>query len=116
MIVPYGPCLINNPVKINSATEATDLIGSYLSVDHNIFELISSDNDCSIKGNFSITRKVITKLFKKIKKNPKRYINIKKYSNLNTERTICDYIAGMTDNFAHKEYFELFPGRFQLSS
>ena len=49
-------------------------------------------------------RKVITKLFLKIKKNPYKYINIKKYSNLNTERIICDYIAGMTDRYAINLY------------
>ena len=52
-------------------------------------------------------RKVITKLFKKIKKNPKKYINIKKYSNLNIERTICDYIAGMTDRYAINLYNQI---------
>mgnify|MGYP005995476455 CR=1 FL=1 len=45
-------------------------------------------------------RKVITKLFTKIKKNPSKYINIKKYSNINIDRIICDYIAGMTDRYA----------------
>ena len=49
-------------------------------------------------------RKGITKLFLKIKKNPYKYINIKKYSNLNTERIICDYIAGMTDRYAINLY------------
>ncbi len=49
-------------------------------------------------------RKVITQLFTKIKRNPKQYINIKKYSNLNTDRIICDYIAGMTDRYAINLY------------
>tara|TARA_A100001015_G_scaffold293556_1_gene370259 strand:+ start:1347 stop:2486 length:1140 start_codon:yes stop_codon:yes gene_type:complete len=49
-------------------------------------------------------RNIITKLFSKIKKNPKKYINIKKYNNLNTERIICDYIAGMTDRYAINLY------------
>ena len=52
-------------------------------------------------------RKVITKLFLEIKKNPKRYINIKKYSNSNTDRIICDYIAGMTDRYAINLYNKL---------
>ncbi len=54
------------------------------------------------KTNFG--RKVITKLFFQIKKNPKKYINIKKYGNSNTERIICDYIAGMTDRYAINLY------------
>ena len=49
-------------------------------------------------------RKIITGLFLKIKKNPKRYINIKKYSNSNIQRVICDYIAGMTDRYAINLY------------
>ena len=49
-------------------------------------------------------RKIITQLFTKIKRNPKQYINIKKYSNLNTERIICDFIAGMTDRYAINLY------------
>jgi len=49
-------------------------------------------------------RKVITQLFTRIRKNPKKYINIKKYSNSNLERIICDYIAGMTDRYAINLY------------
>ena len=52
-------------------------------------------------------RKVITKLFSQIKKNPKKYINIKKYDNSNTERIICDYIAGMTDRYAINLYNQI---------
>jgi dGTPase len=49
-------------------------------------------------------RKIIKKLFFKIKKNPKKYININKYDNSNLERIICDYIAGMTDRYAINLY------------
>ena len=54
------------------------------------------------KTNFG--RKVILKLFTQIKKNPKQYINIKKYDNSKIERIICDYIAGMTDRYAINLY------------
>ena len=57
-----------------------------------------------VNSNTNYGRKVITQLFTKIKRNPKQYINIKKYSNLNTERIICDYIAGMTDRYAINLY------------
>jgi dGTPase len=57
------------------------------------------------KTNFG--RKVITRLFFQIKKNPKKYINIKKYSNSNIERIICDYIAGMTDRYAINLYNQI---------
>jgi dGTPase len=49
-------------------------------------------------------RKVINDLFLLIKKNPNKYINIKKYKNSNKERIICDYIAGMTDRYAINLY------------
>ncbi len=49
-------------------------------------------------------RKVINELFKSIKQNPKKYIDIKKYKNSNLERIICDYIAGMTDRYAINLY------------
>ena len=53
-------------------------------------------------------RKVITKLFASIKRNPKKYIDIRKYNNSNLERIICDYIAGMTDRYAIREHKKLF--------
>ncbi len=49
-------------------------------------------------------RNVIKRLFFKIKKSPKKYININKYKNSNLERVICDYIAGMTDRYAINLY------------
>jgi dGTPase len=52
----------------------------------------------------NLGRTIITKLFYKIKKNPKKYINIKKYTGTNLERIICDYIAGMTDRYAINLY------------
>ena len=52
-------------------------------------------------------RKVITKLFTSIRRNPKKYIDIKKYNNSNLERTICDYIAGMTDRYAINLYNQI---------
>ncbi len=61
----------------------------------------------SVNSNTNYGKKVLTKLFLQIKKNPKKYINIKKYSNSNTERIICDYIAGMTDRYAINLYNQL---------
>ena len=60
-----------------------------------------------VNSNTNFGRKIITKLFIKIKKNPKKYINIKKYDNTNTERIICDYIAGMTDRYAINLYEQI---------
>ena len=55
----------------------------------------------------NLGRKIISKLFTKIKKNPKKYINIKKYNDKNLERIICDYIAGMTDRYAINLYNQI---------
>ena len=52
-------------------------------------------------------RKVITKLFTSIRRNPKKYIDINKYNNSNLERIICDYIAGMTDRYAINLYNQI---------
>ena len=45
-------------------------------------------------------KKVIKGLFSKIKKNPKKYLNIKNIRKSDIDRSICDFIAGMTDRFA----------------
>ena len=60
-----------------------------------------------VKSKTNYGRKVITKLFTKIKRNPSEYINIKKYSNSNIDRIICDYIAGMTDRYAINLYKQI---------
>ncbi len=61
----------------------------------------------NVNSKTNYGRKVITRLFLKIRKNPKKYINIKKYSNSNIERIICDYIAGMTDRYAINLYKQI---------
>ncbi len=61
--------------------------------------------DVHSKTNYG--RKVIIKLFYQIKKNPKKYINIRKYGNTNIERIICDFIAGMTDRYAINLYNQI---------
>ena len=61
--------------------------------------------DVNSKTKFG--KKIIYKLFTEIKKNPKKYINVKKYSNSNIMRIICDYIAGMTDRYAINLYNQI---------
>jgi len=61
--------------------------------------------DVNSKTNYG--RKVIKRLFFQIKKNPQKYINIKKYDNSNLERIISDYIAGMTDRYAINLYNQI---------
>ena len=37
-------------------------------------------------------------------KNPNKYLNVSKYDKSNIARSICDYIAGMTDRYAINLY------------
>ncbi len=47
-------------------------------------------------------KKIIRLLFSKINKNPKKYFDVKK--NTNKERSVSDFIAGMTDRYAINLY------------
>ena len=47
---------------------------------------------------------VIKGLFLKIKKNPNKYIDTKNIKKTSIDRSICDFIAGMTDRFAINLY------------
>ena len=47
---------------------------------------------------------IINKLFLAIKKKPEKYINVSKYDNSNIARSVCDFIAGMTDRYAINLY------------
>ena len=58
----------------------------------------------NVKINTNEGKKIISKLFKYIRKNPKRYINVSKYDKSNILRSICDFIAGMTDRYAINLY------------
>ena len=49
-------------------------------------------------------KKIVKSLFVKIKKNPKKYININNVKKLDLDRSISDFIAGMTDRYAINLY------------
>ena len=57
-----------------------------------------------VQANTNNGKKIINKLFNSIKKNPSKYINVSKYDKSNIKRTICDFIAGMTDRYAINLY------------
>ena len=57
-----------------------------------------------VKSNTNKGKKIISKLFILIRRNPKRYLNVSKYDKLNIDRSICDFIAGMTDRYAINLY------------
>ena len=48
--------------------------------------------------------KIVKTLFKKISKNPKKYIKNTYLYKSDKERMVCDFIAGMTDRYAIKLY------------
>ncbi len=50
---------------------------------------------------------IIKSLFYQIKKNPKKYVNVREIKKANLDRAICDFIAGMTDRFAINLYNNL---------
>ena len=52
-----------------------------------------------VKQNTNKGKSVIKYLFSTIKKNPRKHLNVSKYDNDNIERTVCDFIAGMTDRY-----------------
>ena len=58
----------------------------------------------NVKKNKNDGKKIINKLFISIKKNPNRFINVSKYDKSNLDRSICDFIAGMTDRYAINLY------------
>ena len=57
-----------------------------------------------VKSNTNDGKKIIKKLFISISKNPNKYINVSKYDKTNVARSICDFIAGMTDRYAINLY------------
>ena len=52
-------------------------------------------------------KKIIKKLFFIIKKNPKKFIYINNFKEINIDRKVCDFIAGMTDRYAINLYNKL---------
>ena len=57
-----------------------------------------------VRLNTDTGKKIIKKLFLSIKKNPRNYLNVSKYDKTNIARSICDFIAGMTDRYAINLY------------
>jgi dGTPase len=49
-------------------------------------------------------RKVIKSLFAMIKKKPSKFLKKENINKQSIERSICDFIAGMTDRFAINLY------------
>ena len=58
----------------------------------------------NIKENTDRGKEIIKSLFINIMKNPVNYLNVSNYEKLNIERSVCDFIAGMTDRYAINLY------------
>lgn len=59
-------------------------------------------------------QKIIAELFETFMTDPKRLLTTKEYAKSNDlpiERVVCDYLAGMTDEYATKRYQQLFEPR-----
>ncbi len=58
----------------------------------------------SVINKTNLGKKIIKYLFLKLRQNPNKYFNMKKIKKNDIDRTICDFIAGMTDRFAINLY------------
>ena len=58
----------------------------------------------NVKDNTEQGKKIIKSLFVYIMKNPENYLNVSNYEKPNIERSVCDFIAGMTDRYAINLY------------
>ena len=58
----------------------------------------------NVKDNTEQGKKIIKSLFVYIMKNPEKYLNVSNYEKSNMERSVCDFIAGMTDRYAINLY------------
>ena len=58
----------------------------------------------NVKSNTQEGKKIIRKLFLAMRKNPNKFVNVSKYDKANIARSICDFIAGMTDRYAINLY------------
>ena len=100
----------NNIVNINDVYESKNPIVCFskkmnlfdISIKKFLREKMYFHKSVIYKTNFG--KKIIRKLFIKIKKNPNKYIDVKMFKKTNTDRAICDFIAGMTDRFAINLY------------
>ena len=58
----------------------------------------------NIKKNTDHGKEIIKSLFINIMKKPANYLNVSNCKKSNIERSVCDFIAGMTDRYAINLY------------
>ena len=97
----FSPKNVNDIYKSNISY--VNFSDELLNFDYHIRDFLKYkmyNNKSVLKKNIK-GKKIINFLFTKIKKNPKKYIK-KSFIKIsqNKERTVCDFIAGMTDRYA----------------
>ena len=66
-----------------------------------LLKLLNNNKKVLVKNNQG--KKIIKKLFDVINNNPKKYLNNSQLK-LNKQRTVADFISGMTDRYAINLY------------
>ena len=96
----------SNPQSINDIYKQDRLIVSFSDkmkiIDKQIkdFLKVNMYNHKKVICNTNGGKKIINDLFKYLSKNPRKYISNELFKNVQKERVIADFIAGMTDRYA----------------
>ena len=98
------------PITINDIYNHKQLIVDFSpkmkKIDKQIKSFLNKNmyNHKKVKTNTNKAKKIIKGLFEYLLKNPKNYINILSLEKKQKERTIADFISGMTDRYAINLY------------
>ena len=98
------------PITINDIYNHNQLIVDFSpkmkKVDKQIKSFLNKNmyNHKKVKTNTNKAKKIIKGLFEYLLKNPKNYINILALEKKQKERSIADFISGMTDRYAINLY------------
>ena len=98
---------IFKPKNINDIYKSNDSYVNFsedlMNFDYDIREFLKDKmyNNKDVLKKTLKGKKIITFLFSKIRKNPDKFIKKKVLkTSINKERSVCDFIAGMTDRYA----------------
>ena len=97
----FKPKNINDIYKSNN--RYVNFSDDLMNFDYDIREFLKDKmyNNKKILKKTLKGKKIITFLFSKIRKNPNKFIKKKVLkTSINKERSVCDFIAGMTDRYA----------------
>jgi len=100
----------NKPKNINDIyklkTPLVNFSNKMLNFDLSIkyFLKMKMYNNIKVLNKTKQGKKIVRVLFAKIRKNPSKFIKRKNLKNVSKERSVCDFIAGMTDRYAINLY------------